>query len=40
MAAVMTVLAMWRLSWPYLGRQREVEEEEEDVVDVWLRETV
>jgi hypothetical protein len=36
----MTGLTMWWLSWPYLGRQREVEEEEEVVVDVWLREAV
>jgi hypothetical protein len=40
MAAVMTVLAMWRLSWPYLGRQREVEEEEEVVMVVWSHEAV
>jgi hypothetical protein len=33
----MTALAMWRLPWPYLGRQREVEEEEEVVVDVPAR---
>jgi len=32
-AAVMTALAMWRLSWLYLGRQREVVKEEV-VVDV------
>jgi hypothetical protein len=39
----MSALAMWWLSWPYLGRQREGEEEEEEVVvdvDVWLREAV
>jgi hypothetical protein len=36
----MRALAMWWLSWPYLGRQRQVEEEEEVVVDVWLREAV
>jgi hypothetical protein len=33
----MTALAIWRLSWPYLGRQREVVEEEEVVVDVPAR---
>jgi hypothetical protein len=33
----MTALAMCRLSWPYLGRQREVVDKEEVVVDVPAR---